>query len=260
MKGIAVRACLLILVLVSLCGALAGPRTAMAASAARPARLPWSGYVSTGGDAQAVLVNVRTGPKLSSAVVDRHRVGTPVTVYEVARGDPAMPGNPVWYRVSAARQPGRYIYSGYVAAGPSLVPQHGKLILVSLADQWLIAFQDGKPVLDTPVTTGRPELPTPTGTFHIMARYSPYTFISPWPEGSPYYYAPSPVHYALLFREGGYFIHDAPWRSVFGPGTNLPHDDPGYPLGSHGCVNVPARAAQTLYHWASVGTAVRIVT
>jgi lipoprotein-anchoring transpeptidase ErfK/SrfK len=103
-------------------------------------------------------------------------------------------------------------------------------------------------------------LPTPIDTFHIMARYAPYTFISPWPQGSPYNYAPSTEQYTLLFRDGGYFIHDAPWRRVFGPGTNIPHDDPGDPLGSHGCISVPTAAEKALYNWASIGTTVQIVS
>ena len=142
-----------------------------------------------------------------------------MTVYGAASGDAAVAGNPLWYKVSAPGRPPRFIYSRYVAGDvPTAPPTGGKLILVSLHDQWLAAYQDGRQVLDTPVTTGRPALPTPTGSFRVLARYTPYQFISPWPKGSRYYYPPSKTRYALLFRAGGYFIHDTPWRTALRAG------------------------------------------
>ncbi len=135
-----------------------------------------------------------------------------------------------------------------------------KLIVVSTEGQTLRAYDHGALVHEDYVTTGRPELPTPHGIFQVMARYSPFTFISPWPAGSPYYYPPSPVRFALLFRDGGYFLHDAPWRSVYGPGTNLPHSsDPGEPLGTHGCINIPLSDMVWLWNFAGVGTTVIVI-
>jgi lipoprotein-anchoring transpeptidase ErfK/SrfK len=135
-----------------------------------------------------------------------------------------------------------------------------KLIVVSTEGQTLRIYDHGALVHEDYVTTGRPELPTPHGIFQVMARYSPFTFISPWPAGSPYYYPPSPVRFALLFRDGGYFLHDAPWRSVYGPGTNLPHSsDPGEPLGTHGCINIPLSDMVWLWNFAGVGTTVIVI-
>ena len=37
--------------------------------------------------------------------------------------------------------------------------------------------------METDITTGRPALPTPPGRYHVMAKYSPYEMISPWPPG-----------------------------------------------------------------------------
>jgi lipoprotein-anchoring transpeptidase ErfK/SrfK len=134
-----------------------------------------------------------------------------------------------------------------------------KLIVVSTESQTLRAYDHGALAHENYVTTGRPELPTPHGVFQVLARYSPFTFISPWPVGSPYYYPPSPVHFAMLFREGGYFLHDAPWRSVYGPGTNLPHSsDPGEPLGTHGCINLPYSDMVWIWDWAPIGTTVLV--
>lgn len=136
----------------------------------------------------------------------------------------------------------------------------GQLILVSLAQQWLWAYQNGTLLYDTPVTTGMPQLPTPDGTYHVQWKETDVTFYSPWPPGSPYYYPPEFINYAMYFADNGYFIHDAPWRPKFGPGTNYPHTDPDGQVrtGSHGCVEVPTPAGAWLYNWAWDGATVVI--
>lgn len=133
-------------------------------------------------------------------------------------------------------------------------------IVVSLSQQKLTAYENGKVFLTTLVTTGNRKLPTPAGSYHILAKLSPYTFISPWPKSSPFYYKPSKSKYAMLFRDGGYFLHDAPWRQVFGPGSNSQLGTPGGNYtGTHGCVNIPFPAAQKLFKWAPIGTEVQVV-
>ena len=88
----------------------------------------------------------------------------------------------------------------------------------------------------------------------------PTTFTSPWPYGSPYWYPPTYINYALEWNAGGFFLHDSWWHSVYGPGTNLWHYDPkfGWQWGSHGCIAMPLSAAQWLYYWAPIGTLVQI--
>ena len=125
----------------------------------------------------------------------------------------------------------------------------GKLIVISLSRQVLTAYQDGTVVLTTYVATGRPALPTPPGVYHIFAKYSPYQMISPWPYGSPYWYPNSWTNWAMEFAGGGYFIHDAPWRSWYGPGSNIYN-------GTHGCVNVPYSPMSFLWNWTPRGTTV----
>lgn len=120
------------------------------------------------------------------------------------------------------------------------------LIRIVLSAQHLWAYEGSTVVVSTDVTTGRPDLPTPTGHFHIMGRYSPYLFISPWPRGSPYYYDPTWVQWAMPFAPGGYFIHDAAWQRNWGPGADMRS-------GSHGCVNVPPASMRPLYEWTQVG-------
>ena len=83
---------------------------------------------------------------------------------------------------------------------------------------------------------------------------------SPWPPGSPNYYEPTYINYALLFKTGGYFLHDAWWHVKFGPGGNVPHQlsDGSWETGSHGCVGMPIPDARRLYDWTPIGTPVII--
>lgn len=143
--------------------------------------------------------------------------------------------------------------------GVTLYANGGKKIIVVLSQQTLYAYDGNHLLLKTYVTTGNPSLPTPTGSYQIMAKYSPYEMVSPWPPGSPYWYPPSWMSYAMLFRDGGYFIHDAPWRSVFGPGSNGPGQPGTNYGGTHGCVNVPPAPMSTLFRWAGIGTSVQVV-
>ncbi|HEU0166714.1 MAG TPA: L,D-transpeptidase family protein [Chloroflexota bacterium] len=134
-----------------------------------------------------------------------------------------------------------------------------KKIVVSLSQQKLWAYDGDNVVVSSLITSGGPDLPTPTGTFHILGRYPHFVFHSPWPKGSPYWYADSPTTYALLFESSGYFIHDAPWRSWFGPGSNAVAGTPGGGnTGTHGCINAPFGVAGQLYNWADVGMPVII--
>jgi L,D-transpeptidase catalytic domain len=135
-----------------------------------------------------------------------------------------------------------------------------QVIVVSLSQQRLWAYQGHHLFLTSLVTTGNPSLPTPTGTFTILEKKDPFTFISPWPVGDWRYYPPSPVQYAMLFKVGGYYLHDAPWRTVYGPGTNSVPGAPGsVDSGTHGCVNLPLSTASALFQWAPNGTPVRVV-
>jgi len=125
------------------------------------------------------------------------------------------------------------------------------LIKIVLSSQHLWVYEGTTVVVSTDVATGRPDLPTPTGNFHVMSKSSPFLFISPWPKGNPNYYAPVWVSYAMPFAPGGYYIHDATWQTNWGPGANVRS-------GSHGCVNVPLSSMRALYGWARVGDAVNV--
>jgi lipoprotein-anchoring transpeptidase ErfK/SrfK len=135
-----------------------------------------------------------------------------------------------------------------------------KIIMVSLSGEFLQAFDHGKLIRWAYVTTGKPTTPTDVGVFHVFSKQSPVTFlpISNNPS-SPEFGFPSKVQYGLEYEDGGFFIHDVWWRTVFGPGTNVDHWDVGRAEpspGSHGCVNTPLPVVQFLFFWAPIGTPV----
>ena len=131
-----------------------------------------------------------------------------------------------------------------------------KAITISLTEQVLRAYDHGQSVFWSYVTTGRPGLETDKGNFKVYWKVSPWTMHSPWPKSSPYWYPDSKVTMVMWFN-GGDGIHDASWRSVYGPGTEYPHYDPtGEDVGTHGCVNVPFSNMLWLWNWTPTGTPV----
>ncbi len=211
---------------------------------------------------------VRSAPSTSAPVQFMAVHGTVVNIYAQVQGDTAWAGN-LWDRISPTNAAPLYIYAGLVqqinngcdgcntgGSGGTPPITSGKVMVVSISKQWLYAYENGKQVYDAPVTTAQPGLVTPTGTYHILSHLHPTTFYSPWPKGSPYYYDPTYINYAMAWRPDGYFLHDSYWRSTFGPGTNVPHHDPqhGWLTGTHGCITAPLDAIIWLYNWAPDGT------
>ncbi|MGZ3629143.1 MAG: L,D-transpeptidase, partial [Ktedonobacteraceae bacterium] len=133
---------------------------------------------------------------------------------------------------------------------PSL--QHGMVLMVSQVEQAMRVYLNGKLIRSFQVTTGRVERPALPGVWTVQDRKSPDQFKSSDPPGSPYWYPPTPIHYAILYHWGGFFVHDAWWRVNFGPGTQFPHYDVGGDEsfagnGSHGCVNMQENDAAWVY-------------
>ena len=123
-----------------------------------------------------------------------------------------------------------------------------KLITVDTGSQRLLAWEGGKIVNQTYVSTGMYYTPTVKGSYkiynkiplHDMRGPSPYKNI--YPTGK---YHIKNVPYSMYFYQG-YAIHGAYWHNNFGR------------VASHGCVNVPLKSAELLYNWASVGTRVEV--
>ena len=126
------------------------------------------------------------------------------------------------------------------------------VIVVSFVEEALRYYVNGKLAYSFLITAGRPELPPVPGLWPVQWRLSPTVFKSSYPKGSPYWYADTPIHYAMMYHSGGYFLHDSWWRNDYGPGTQFYHVDSSgnssANYGSHGCVNMPLDQAGWLYN------------
>ncbi len=126
----------------------------------------------------------------------------------------------------------------------------GRVMVASLREQVARFYENGKLVYTTYVATGRQELPSVPGLHMAMFKGTNLVFSSPEPKTSPFWYAPTPINYGILYANYGFFVHDAWWRTEFGPGTNLNHYDPAaFNGGSHGCINLPLQNMAYVYNW-----------
>ncbi len=139
---------------------------------------------------------------------------------------------------------------------------NGQATVVSLREQVARAYQNGKLVYWSYITTGRQTLPTPPGVQYTMSKQTHIIFQPLGPIGPANGY-PTPINFAVNFTSPfwhqfqGYYLHDAWWRLQFGPGSNLPHYDPSaWNNGSHGCINFPLSKMGAYYDWVQVGTPV----
>ena len=143
-----------------------------------------------------------------------------------------------------------------------LIQHYGKtgkhVVVISLEEQAMRVYDNGKLVKSFLVTTGRPTKPSLPGVWWVEGKLSPTVFKSSEPPSSPDYYPPTPINFAMQYHSEGYFLHDSWWRVNYGPGTNYPHaDDSGDPFsaqGSHGCVNLSKADAGWLYGFVKVYT------
>jgi lipoprotein-anchoring transpeptidase ErfK/SrfK len=120
-----------------------------------------------------------------------------------------------------------------------------KSIVVNLSKQWMYVFEGDEQVFDAPVSTGRDGMNTPTGNFAIYAKFKIQTMRGVY-QGVPWVVPNIPN---VMYIVGGVALHGTYWHNRFGTGARL----------SHGCINLPLRAAAWLYDWAPVGTPVRVM-
>jgi len=120
----------------------------------------------------------------------------------------------------------------------------GKWIDIDLATQRLSAYEGASLVMSAPVSTGTGEHPTPAGTYGITAKHEKKSMTGGAGTAEGRYWFPA-VPWVMYFHES-YALHGAYWHDKFG--TQV----------SHGCVNVPLKAAKWLYTWTPVGTPLRI--
>ena len=146
------------------------------------------------------------------------------------------------YSVKDSHGNSTYVYRS-VQVGTQSDIDNANYIYVSISDQKLWYYKNGVLQLSTSVVTGtRGVHDTPRGSYRIYGKTAGTYLI-----GDDY---KTWVNYWMPFY-GGYGLHDAVWRSNFGGSIYVSN-------GSHGCVNLPYWAAESIYYSAPVGLLVRI--
>lgn len=118
----------------------------------------------------------------------------------------------------------------------------GRYIDINKATQVLTIFEDGRALDAYMISSGRPGMDTPSGTWHVINKYP-----RPWSKMYGLY-----MPYWMAITPYGHGIHELPeWPNGYKEGArNLGH------AVSHGCVRLGVGPAQRVYEWASVGTPV----
>lgn len=109
---------------------------------------------------------------------------------------------------------------------------------VDLSEQQLTAWQGGTPTYSIIVSTGKPATPTRSGIFTIQRKLPQDRM-----RGADYDVPNVPD---VMYYHRGYAIHGAYWHNKFGTPV------------SHGCINLPIKAAHNLFEWTPLGTPVVI--
>ncbi|MGZ3642439.1 MAG: L,D-transpeptidase family protein [Ktedonobacteraceae bacterium] len=140
-------------------------------------------------------------------------------------------------------------------------PTSGHVLVVSLIEQTLRYYNNGKLVRSFLIVSGQYLRPSAPGFWSIILRERPTQFKSTEPPGSAFWYPPTPIQYAMEYHSGGYFFHDSWWRADYGPGMNFPHSDSSGTTsfndnGSHGCINMNPNDVAWLYSQIGWGTPV----
>jgi lipoprotein-anchoring transpeptidase ErfK/SrfK len=152
------------------------------------------------------------------------------------------------------------------SADMSLLDQYqlktGSVVVVSLLEQSMRVYQNGQLTKAFQVTTGRYEAPSLPGSWQITQRLHNTTLKSAYPKGSPNWFPPTPIQYALIYHPGGYMFLGSWWRESYGMGTNFSHhDSSGNPTannGSQGSVELANAYVAWLYNNLQVNTPVVI--
>ena len=117
-----------------------------------------------------------------------------------------------------------------------------KFVVVDLSSQRLWLYNNDELYLTTKVTTGKDSTPSDIGYFKIYAKQEDRYLSGPGYKSWVEYWMP---------YNGGEGLHDASWRSQFG-------GEDYHTKGSHGCINIPPKVADDIYHNVEVGTKVLV--
>jgi lipoprotein-anchoring transpeptidase ErfK/SrfK len=114
------------------------------------------------------------------------------------------------------------------------------IVVASTSTHYMRLYKNGRLFARWPISTGRPTLPTPNGTYLTIDKANPVLMVGPgYSEEVPW---------SVRFTWTGDYLHDAYW-SV---------SEQGYTNVSHGCVNMPPAAAEEYYKMEFPGDPVTI--
>lgn len=160
--------------------------------------------------------------------VDRY---TFIEIYDVAEGEEGWTwfdvGDDQWVKQT-------YVSLVDVSPRPAEVAADEYWVEVDLYEQIFAAYEGDRIVYAGLISSGLDEWPTNEGLFTVYARHRE------WPMwggevGEDYYYLQDVPH--TMFFDDEIALHGAYW-----------HDRFGYQR-SHGCVNMPPRDAEWVWHW-----------
>ncbi len=200
----------------------------------RPANLASPVKISDLGRDLARLRGVDLSPVTAGNAVPVDASGQPLLAPPTLPPAPAVPASATPSPATTSPAPAR--------PAPPALRSSDKLIIVDLSDQWLYALDGDRIVFDAPVSTGRDGFNTPVGTFAIYAKVREQTMRGC--AGNECWVVPRVPH--AMYIVGGVALHGTYWHNQFGTGVRR----------SHGCINLPLKAAAWLYDWAPVGTTV----
>ena len=151
-----------------------------------------------------------------------------------------------WYKIS----PGEWVNNqkARVVTLRNMPPegvQANRWIELDLFQQTIMAYEDGRLVFATLMTSGRPPFYTKPGVFNIYEKRELAIMAGSFEADRSDYYHLEAVPWQMYYDEAR-AIHTAYWRTQF-----------GY-VGSHGCVNVSPGDAQWLFLWADEGDYVSV--
>jgi hypothetical protein len=130
------------------------------------------------------------------------------------------------------QQPDPPPYTAQARTGP-------KRIEVSLARQWLYAYEGNRLIFDMPISTGKDGFETPPGSFAIRSKIRQKTLRGAM--GGERWNIPDVPF--IMFYDGDIAIHGVYWHYRFGTGERH----------SHGCIGLWPADAALLYAWAERG-------
>ena len=149
---------------------------------------------------------------------------------------PEMRGRPDPYSRPAIRQPVRPAPTKQTAAPEKQkeapTPPGPHLLVVSIKSQRAALYSNGKLVMESPVSSGMPTHPTPTGVFSVIQKNRHHR---------SNIYSDAPMPYMQRLTWSGIALHEGAL--------------PGRPA-SHGCIRLPERFANFLWRTTRLGARV----